>query len=172
MYSLHIWGVSSIHNVVCRIKTILANHSRGFHVGQALGHDALGSAEGLLIQTINMCHWCGPTAQTSAGWRTTAKPRIVIHRRTNSTARHLCGLVCWLQTVCAELKAMCKSHSNIFKNFGFWRPNLKHQYWMITYFETYISNSCVKMLFIQKFSTFVLIAGHFFEEETIGMRWK
>lgn len=51
MYSL---DVQSIHDMVCRIKTILANRSPVSHVRQDLGDGPLKSTEGPLFQMIKI----------------------------------------------------------------------------------------------------------------------
>lgn len=47
-------AVESIHDVVCRIETILANCSRVCHAGWALGHEPLRNTEELLSQTVRI----------------------------------------------------------------------------------------------------------------------
>lgn len=47
-------GVESIHDVVRRIETILANHGCESRVGWALGHEPLRNAEEPLFQTVRM----------------------------------------------------------------------------------------------------------------------
>lgn len=47
-------GVESIHDVVCRTETILANRSHISRVGWALGHEPLRNAEGPLFQAVRI----------------------------------------------------------------------------------------------------------------------
>lgn len=83
--------VKSIHDVVWRIKTILARRSRGSRVGRALGDDPLRSADGPLFLTMKIAATdVEPTARTGAEWR------II-----SNTVRRLCKWVCWLLAGCA-----------------------------------------------------------------------
>lgn len=47
-------AVESVHDVVCRIETILASRSHVSHVAWALGHEPLRNIEELLFQTVRI----------------------------------------------------------------------------------------------------------------------
>lgn len=78
-------GVESVHGDFRRIKSIPASRSLVSGVGRALCDDSLKSAKEPLFQTTKI-------VVTDVDW--------LLGDMTNSTARHLCRLVCWLPAGC------------------------------------------------------------------------
>lgn len=86
-------GVDSIHYMVCRIKTNLANRSSTSRVrGAGFARWPIEECQRAAVSNNrDCCCSCGPTA----GWEIMATPTTVVHWRSDSTTCHL-GLVCWL----------------------------------------------------------------------------
>lgn len=59
---------------------------------EAMSH--LAVPKGGCFKPSDHCHWWRPTAQSAAGWAIMAEPTTVVHRRTDSSAQHLCRLAC------------------------------------------------------------------------------
>lgn len=97
---IHFAYGSGVKSILCRNNTILANRSRVSRVEWALGHNILRSAPSFIQ---NCFHWCGLTARTNAVLGTMTNPTPT----TNSSSRHLCGLVCCFQAGCRGACVTC-----------------------------------------------------------------